>query len=295
MSVLTYYIEILLELSAYLSTRYSNVSLENFLVRQASRLRQKKKPLSTQCVAILGASFNPTTLGHVDFIRCMLHANPRYAHIFLIPTGQSPLKTAEEYASVEHRLQILDLVLQTQFTSLERASISVETTEARRRSPSWMVMTLTGFILRHRAQESYVLVCGYDHVYQMRKWYRWRDLANLCELHFYPRAEIDILNMTAVDACISLCQTKINVTLVFSELSQKEAFHALCLQRIEDEEAIILTQYLSLICDPQAKIRASSASDIRAFYQNPVLMHTQAPEGISAEVHQYIISHHCYT
>ena len=163
------FLKVLLELSAYLSTRYSNYSLENFLVKRASRLRKKQQKHLTQRIAVFGASFNPTTLGHVDFIRCLLQSSvPSFERICLIPSGQSPLKTAAEYASAKDRLQILDLVLQTQFTSLERARLRVETTEVSRQSPSWMVMTLTSLILSHRAQESYTLACGYDHLLQMR-------------------------------------------------------------------------------------------------------------------------------
>ena len=283
-----------LELSAYLHIRYSNLRLENYLVRKASRLRKKMEHQSTERIVIFGASFNPTTLSHIDFMRCLLQANPPFAKVCLIPSGQSPLKTAEEYASVTHRLQILDLALYCQLTALERGRITVDTTEAGRRSPSWMVMTLTGLILSHRAQAAYVLACGYDHLYQLQKWYRWQDFATLCELHFYPRTEINILNMTAVDACIALCQAKIKITVLFLEARHKETFYALCLQRLREQEVSSLMLYLNLVWDPHATIRAGSASDIRAFYQSLSGVSTEAPEGICPEVHHYIMSHHCY-
>ena len=289
------FLKVLLELSAYLSTRYSNFILENFLVNCASRLIKKQQKQPRQRIAVFGASFNPTTLGHVDFIRCLLQSSaPIFERVCLIPSGQSPLKTAAEYASATDRLQILDLVLHTQFTSLERARLRVETTEVTRQSPSWMVMTLTALILSHRAQESYVLACGYDHLVQMREWYRWSDLASLCEVYFYPRTEVDISNPMAAEACVVLCQAKINVTVIFINTVQKEEFFTLCILGRGEKDLKTLNQYLILVCDPMANIRASSASDIRAFYHNIEPTQTNVPEGISPEAHHYIIAHDCY-
>lgn len=289
------FLKALLELSAYLSTKYSNYILENFLVKRASRLRKRQQKHLTQRIAVFGASFNPTTLGHVDFIRCLLQSSvPSFERVCLIPSGQSPLKTAAEYASARNRLQILDLVLQTQFTSLERARLRVETTEVTRQSPSWMVMTLTSLILRHRAQESYTLACGYDHLLQMHKWYRWSDLASLCDVCFYPRTQVDILNRIAAEACVALCRGKIKVTVIFIHTAQKEEFFTLCAQGKGERDLKKLAQYLTLTCDPMANIRASSASDIRAFYHNTEPNQTNVPEGIGSEVHHYIIAHDCY-
>lgn len=284
-------LKILLDLSAYLSTHHANYLLENSLIKWASRLRKKRAQYNNPQVVILGASFNPTTLGHIDLIRVLLRHIPKYLQkIDLIPAAQSPLKTSVEYASVADRLQILNLVLETNFSLEERAKIEVVTLDIARRSPSWMVMTLSALILKHRAQESYILVCGYDHISIMQQWYRWQDLANLCELHFYPRAEIDILNITTVQACILLCRAGIQTTIVFNDELQKKQFMALCQEQAADDAL----ELLSLVCDANVNIRSCSATEIREHYQMGGASLNTMPEGVSSEVHQYILAHRCY-
>lgn len=280
-------VTLLLDLSAYLSTHYANHQLENNLIKWASSLIKKRFQKKNTTVAILGASFNPITLAHVDLIHIIL---PEIAKIKLIPTAQSPLKTSFEYASAQDRLHMLNLVLQNQFTSEERTKIEVDTLELTRHSPSWMVMTLTALIFRHRAHESYRLICGYDHIELMLQWYRWQDLANLCELHFYPRAEVDIWNRETVEACILLCQAGIKMTIVFNDNVQKQRFESLCAEQASKEGF----KSLALLYDANATIRPYSATTIRMQYQNGGANLNNIPEGISAEVHEYILAHNCY-
>ena len=128
----------------------------------------------------------------------------------------------------------------------------------------------------------------------MHEWYRWSDLASLCELYFYPRTQVDILNCIAAEACVALCRAKINVTVIFIHTVQKEEFFTLCVQGKGERDLKKWTQYLRLTCDPMANIRTSSASDIRAFYHNTESNQTNVPEGIGLEVHHYIITHDCY-
>lgn len=278
------------ELSAQMGALYDDWRFANALVQRASQLRAAQRAPHLLRVAVFGSGFNPTTLGHVDFIRLLLQQSPNeFASICVIPSGQSPLKSELEYASVTQRLQILDLVLTSQLEAQERARVRVDTLEVVRQSPSWMVMTLSALILMHHAQECYVLACGYDHLLLMQQWYHWQDLAGLCELWFYPRQGIEIVNDTALDACLTLCQAGICVTLVFAELTQKQAFEALYRVRMPEK-----SMSLELIYDPNATIRATSATDIRKYYQKTDLQSFEPPAGISLEAHHYILAHHCY-
>lgn len=262
----------------------------NALVQNARQLRAKQQNNHLPRVAIFGSSFNPTTLGHVDFIRLLLRqTRDEFASVCVIPSGQSPLKSRSDYASVIDRLQILDLVLQSQFTPQERERVRVETLEVERQAPSWMVMTLAALIVKYQAQESYILACGYDHLFLMQQWYHWQDFSGLCELCFYPRAGIEIVNDAAVNACMVLCQAGIDVTLVFSEAAQKQAFEGLYRASMP-EQSLPLT----LFCEPNAKIRATSATDIRSFYQGSKCQDSSPPIGLSPEAHRYILAHHCY-
>ena len=286
---MAYFLRILLEFSCYLSNRYANFRLENALVSRAIRL--KKRVHASQRVMIYGSSFNPTTSGHVDFIRLLLQ---KHASVCLLPAGQSPLKSVQDYASVADRLNILNRVLQSEFTYLDRERIRVETIELTCRTPSWTVLTLTACILQHQAQESYILACGYDHLLQMQRWYRWSDLANLCDMHFYPRVGIDILTPQAIDNCVALGRTGMQFTIVFLELLQQQAFQELWHTYLSEKGLTALSQQLTLHYDPSAKIRASSATDIRTVYQNGDFNQTEVPDGICPEAHRYILLNSCY-
>ena len=282
---------LLVDLSAYCKTRFGCNKLENLLIGWASRLHNKRLSSTQRTVAIFGASFNPTTLGHIDLIRRLLCRLPQdIQKIAVIPAAQSPLKAEGAYAAKKDRLAILNLMLQTQLTPDERKNIEVLSLEVDRYSPSWMVMTLTALIIEHRGMETYRLICGYDHILFMQQWYRWQDLAHLCELYFYPRAEIDIVTMPCIQACIALSRAGIKITLIFVKELQKTQFFDLLQAQLSEQDALSI----HLIWDPGAEIRACSATAIRQAYQTKGAFLPDPPVGMSPEAHQYILEHHCY-
>ncbi len=281
----------LIELSAQMSITYSDLRLEQALIRRASHLRGLRHS-NNNPVAIFGASFNPTTLGHADFIHRLLHQHPEdFATVCLIPSRQSPLKSKADYASVADRLHILELVLHTEMSPAERARLRIETLEVVRDAPSWMVMTVCALILMHQAEETYTLACGYDHILAMQDWYQWQAFAGLCTLSFYPRAGIALANDVHINACIALCKAGIKSKILFADESEQKAFFTAWKQHMVNDS---LAQNLELIYDPAAQIRSSSATEIRAFYQHPNLQQSRPPE-ITPEAHRYIVTHGCYS
>lgn len=272
----------LLELSAQLCEQYQDDRLEQAIIQCASEL--VAQTLDKPRVAIFGGSFNPATIGHVDFIRVLLE---QFSKVHVIPSGQSPLKTATEYAAPQDRLQMLDLALNAQLSSTERARLGIETLEIDAQAPSWMIMTLSALTLMHHGEESYTLACGYDHILSLPSWYRWRDLGKLCELYFYPREGMDICDEQMIKACHVLCDAGLKCTIFFTEASHYYSFaKSFNLQSIAQPRLIL--QHA-----PRIKIRASAASNVRAFYH---ACHSNliCPPGISPEVHQYILTHQLY-
>lgn len=264
--------------------------LADLLVQYASQLRTASLDRELPRVAVFGASFNPITLGHVDLIRALLaHPLSELATVAVMPARQSPFKSSSTYATVSDRVQLIDRVLQAELTPQDYARIRIDMTEIVRPPPSWMVMTLTALILTHRAQEAYVVVCGYDHLLSMQQWYQWQALANLGELWFYPRIGIAIANEANIDACSALCQAGIQVRIVFTTSVDQQAFAALY-QKRHPEHML----GLQLIVDPRAQIRATSATEIRSQYQTATSSTTAPPVGLSAVAHQYILEHQCY-
>lgn len=197
----------LVELSEHMLRQSTDPRLENALVQRATQLRQKQQGAQVSRIAIFGASFNPITLGHTDFIRVLVQQIPYdFDTVCLIPSGQSPLKSALEYASVQDRSQMLNLALMAEIDSRDRSRLRIDTSELLRNPPSKMIMSLSALTLMHQANEAYSLVCGYDHLLLMQTWYRWQELAGLCELWFYPRTDVDIMSDATFVACQLLCE-----------------------------------------------------------------------------------------
>lgn len=294
--IIRFLLKIILELSTVFTTSYANFFIENSLISYAKRLKQARENKPAKLVAIFGSSFNPTTLGHIDFIRMLLapQSGP-ITSVCVIPAGQSPLKDPQDYASVADRLQILKLVLKAQLTAIEQVNIRIDLIEMQRNTPSWMIVTISALIIQNRARESYILACGYDHLPLMRQWYRWTEFANLCTLYFYPRQGVDIVSLTAADTCLALCRAKIAITIWFVDPVIQQRFSTLCQENCDAEEWSVLASYLHLKHWSGCTVRASSASEIRDFYHHSGSRPAQIPAGLSPEAHEYIVTHHCYT
>lgn len=280
----------LVELSDRMLRQSTDPRLENALVQRATQLREQQQGTHVPRVAIFGASFNPVTLGHTDLIRVLLQQIPYdFATICLIPSGQSPLKSALEYASVKDRSQMLNLAMMGEIDSQFRSKFRIDALELLRNAPSKMIMSLSLLTLMHQAQEAYILVCGYDHLLLMQAWYRWQELGGLCELWFYPRTGIDIMSEATFVACKLLCEAGIMMTIVFVEEAQRTAWRIKWCARNVDTQVCP-----TLVCNPNAIIRATSATDLRHFYQSQDVDLSVIPEGISPAVHRYIVTHHLF-
>ncbi|PJD93054.1 MAG: hypothetical protein CK424_03375 [Legionella sp.] len=267
--------------------------IESYVIDKAKTMVDIQNQKSLKNVVLFGASFNPTTLGHIEFIRLLLQGHPdTYDFVRLIPTGQSPLKNAKAYASISDRVHILQMMLAAHIDTTDRQRLSIERIEIDRSPPSRMVVTLSAMVLLRQGQERYTLACGYDHVTQLSNWYRWQDLKDLCSFVFYPRQGITLLTEYHLACLLTLCRAGFSVKIVFSDSDKKVAFYEFCRVHL-DMAQMDWMSHVMLVDDPAVSIMPSSATSIRAHYQlqkNTAII----PEGLTAEVHHYILKHHCY-
>lgn len=270
-----------------------DVRVESYVIEKAIQIMCASDHIPAKKVAIFGASFNPTTRGHIDLIQLLLKGHPdAYDLVRLMPTGQSPLKPAHQYASITDRLRLLQMMLDAHVDPCDRRRLCVEHLEVDRSAPSRMVVTLSALVLLHHGQERYTLACGYDHVSQLSQWYRWQDLKHLCELVFYPRQGVTLLTEQHVLCLITLSQAGLGLKIVFSESVHKGAFYEFCRTRLDTLQMTWIAK-ITLVDDPTVCIASSSATAIRAYYQQ-AQTHAAIPEGLTPEVHRYILKHRCY-
>ena len=130
-------------------------------------------------IVLLGGSFDPVHLGHVQVageVRSALQATD----FRMLPAGQPPHRQATG-ASAAQRLDMLRLAL------AEHSGIGIDTREIDRPGPSWMVDTLAQ-LRGERPDTPVCLVLGQDAANQLDSWHQWRRLPELAHLVIMTRA-----------------------------------------------------------------------------------------------------------
>jgi len=135
-------------------------------------------------LAILGGSFNPPHLGHINAIKDAA-AECRINRVGLMPCKISPLKS-EAPAEDGHRIKMLDIFCQQY--SHEHLTLYTETLELSLPSPSYTVKTLA--LLRDKIGKDSPLCffLGDDSLYTLPKWREWDALLAFCHLVVMPRS-----------------------------------------------------------------------------------------------------------
>ena len=130
-------------------------------------------------IALLGGSFDPVHLGHVQVAREVRRAL-RADDFRMLPAGQPPHRELTG-ASPAQRLDMLRLALAGQ------TGVGIDTLEIERPGPSWMVDTLAQL----RAEQPgppLCLVLGQDAANHLDSWRQWRRLLELAHLVIMTRA-----------------------------------------------------------------------------------------------------------
>lgn len=263
-------------------------------LKEAKALMKQVNVADKQHVVILGASFNPITVGHIAFINLLLRQHTLYDKVCLIPTGQSPLKLSSDYASVAERMEMVRLALDHQIDQSDVRRLRLETLELDNPGPSKTILTLAALILKYQCHERYTLACGYDHLLCFDQWYHWEEFFELCSLAFYPRQGVHIIQAKSVDVLRRLLQVGTRVSIFFSHENEKSTFSRYCADTW-GKQYDHLQQQLMLCVDTKATLPESASSAIRAYYHaHGASKVIERPEGVSLEVHDYIVNHACY-
>lgn len=124
-------------------------------------------------VGILGGTFDPIHLGHLDMAHCVLHYFPE-AFIHFIPCFQ-PAHREMPFFTVEQRLEMVRLTLQN-----EKHCI-VDDREIRRGGVSYMVDTLQS-LRREYPNTQLLLILGYDAWQYFDRWKDWKTILDLAHI-----------------------------------------------------------------------------------------------------------------
>ena len=122
-------------------------------------------------VGVLGGTFNPPHLGHLQIARCAL-AQLGLERVLLMPARMNPLKPAAHDPGPAHRLRMCELLC------AEEDAVETCAAELSREGPSFTVDTLRELHSGHPAV-AWTFIAGADAAATLP---RWREPAELLEL-----------------------------------------------------------------------------------------------------------------
>ncbi|HEX2237805.1 MAG TPA: nicotinate-nucleotide adenylyltransferase [Gammaproteobacteria bacterium] len=123
-------------------------------------------------IGILGGTFDPIHLGHVEPARDLLQMLP-LREIRFIPARIPPHRNPP-LASAAHRWRMLELAIQDQ------PGLMADDRELRRAGPSYTVDTLGE--LHAELSEPLCLIIGMDAFANLTTWHRWQDILRLAHI-----------------------------------------------------------------------------------------------------------------
>lgn len=135
---------------------------------------------ATKTIVIFGGTFDPVHYGH---LRAAAEVKTMLGEVDfrLLPSGIPPHRDITA-ASPQQRLQMLQLALS------DHPDLHVDDREVTRNGPSYMYDTMCS-LRKEAEQSSIILVLGQDAANDFQRWYRWRELFDLCHLLVMTRPE----------------------------------------------------------------------------------------------------------
>lgn len=130
-------------------------------------------------IGILGGTFDPVHLGHLDVAQSV-QSHLNLSEIKFLP-NYLPVHRVTPGASVEHRLNMLQLALH------HLNSFSIDDREIRRSAPSYMIDTLLT-LRQDFPRHPFCLILGADAYQRITTWKKWQALLNYTHLIVLPRA-----------------------------------------------------------------------------------------------------------
>ncbi len=139
--------------------------------------------MSRQNIILFGGSFDPIHLAHVNIaLQCVKEKAP--AKVIFIPANRSPLKSHKTLADSHHRSKMIKLAI-AGYDSFEFSDY-----ELNRVPPSYSIYTVRHF--KNMYQEANLFwLAGVDVLEDLPKWYRIRELLEMCNFILTARLPFD--------------------------------------------------------------------------------------------------------
>ena len=133
--------------------------------------RESRSHRQTKCKAILGGTFNPPHLGHINGALNTADAL-NIQTVYLMPCKLAPHKSVN--VSDQHRVNMVQLCCNG------NPRLKPELIELQLPSPSYTVKTLKA--LKDASGDTICFFIGADSLYNLHKWYEWEQLLAFCHI-----------------------------------------------------------------------------------------------------------------
>lgn len=132
-------------------------------------------------ICILGGSFNPIHLGHLQMARAA-QAHCMADEVWFLPAGNPWQKDNNALAPAHHRLAMVELAIQGVH------SWRVETRELEAQGPSYTVDTLEALTDQY-PRHQFTFVIGADQLSNLPSWRHWESLFDFARIGFVDRRQ----------------------------------------------------------------------------------------------------------
>ena len=132
-------------------------------------------------IALFGGTLDPIHNGHIQVAQYA--ANEIDAEkVILIPAKRSPHKKTMPIACAEDRIKMISLAI------AGKSGFEVSDCEIKRSEPSYTLETIEYFRSKYHADTKLYWLTGADSLKDLAKWYKIRDLMDICQICVMFRA-----------------------------------------------------------------------------------------------------------
>ncbi|WDE00590.1 nicotinate-nucleotide adenylyltransferase [Thalassomonas actiniarum] len=143
-------------------------------------------PGKTHDIGILGGTFDPIHLGHLNPARELLKWLG-LDHLILMPAAIPPHKAGTS-ASAQQRAQMVKLACE------QEQVFHCDERELKRQSTSYTLDTLLEIKKEHPHQRIFFVI-GMDSLFTFTKWHKWQEILTLCHLVVNTRPGYELADM----------------------------------------------------------------------------------------------------
>ncbi|WP_438340382.1 nicotinate-nucleotide adenylyltransferase [Mycoplasma sp. 125] len=128
-------------------------------------------------IGIYGGSFNPIHKGHISLAKFAIN-ELSLDRLYFVPTNKNPFKNSSEYVANNHRINMINMVLEDKMFLSEF--------ETNRKGNSYTIDTINYFRSKFPNDELYLFI-GTDNVPMLNKWKKIDEIANKVKICAFNR------------------------------------------------------------------------------------------------------------